>query len=601
MSDYRAPVAEMRFLIEDIAGLTEIRQWPGCEEATEDVVAAILDEAAKFAGEVLAPLNRVGDKHGCRLDGDAVITPPGWKEAYQQFCAAGWGGLTAPSDYGGQGLPESLGVAVEEMWNAANMSFALGPMLTTGAVDALLTAASPEIKSLYLPKMISGQWTGTMNLTEPQAGSDLALIRTRAEPQADGSYRLFGQKIFITYGEHDLAENIIHLVLARLPDAPPGVKGISLFVVPKFLVNADGSLGARNDVRCVSLEHKLGIHASPTCVMAYGDAGGAVGYLVGEPNAGLKYMFIMMNAARHAVGVQGVAIAERAFQQALAYARERKQGRDLASGEGPVTIDRHPDVQRMLLTIKARTEACRALAYYASGLFDRAYHHPAAAEREQALMMGELLIPLVKGGATEMSLQATSLAVQVHGGMGYVEETGVAQHFRDARITTIYEGTTGIQANDLVGRKLMRDQGATLKRLLGMVEATCKELAASHDAVLGAIGERLSQALSAWGKASLWLGENAKSNTLGTFAAAVPFLELSSLVAGGWLLARAAQIAQRRLADETDQARFYQAKIATARFYADHLLPQAQALATSIQTLDAATLSAYREAFSAYD
>ncbi|MEW5782002.1 MAG: acyl-CoA dehydrogenase C-terminal domain-containing protein [Pseudomonadota bacterium] len=601
MSDYRAPVEEMRFLIEEIAGLSEIRQWPGCEEASEDVVTAILDEAAKFAGGVLAPLNRVGDKTGCRLEGDTVITPPGWQEAYRQFCAAGWGALTAPAEYGGQNLPQSLGVAVEEMWNAANMSFALGPMLTTGAVDALLTAGTPEIKSLYLPKMIAGEWTGTMNLTEPQAGSDLALIRTRAEPQPDGTYRLFGQKIFITYGEHDLTENIIHLVLARLPDAPPGVKGISLFVVPKFLVNADGSLGARNDVRCVSIEHKLGIHASPTCVMAYGDAGGAVGYLVGEPNAGLKYMFIMMNAARHAVGVQGVAIAERAFQQALAYARERKQGRDLASGEGPVTIDRHPDVQRMLLTIKTRIEASRALAYYASGLFDRAYHHPDAKERELALLMGELFIPLVKGGATEMSIEATSLAVQVHGGMGYVEETGAAQHFRDARITTIYEGTTGIQANDLIGRKLMRDQGATLMRLLGMVEATCKELAASGDADLAPMGARLAKALAAWGEAARWIGENLKSNTLGVFAGAVPFLELSSLVAGGWLLAKSAQIAKRRLAEGVGNARFYQSKIASARFYADHLLPRAHALSASIRSFDAEALSAYAPALSAYD
>lgn len=601
MSDYRAPVEEMRFLIEEIAGLSEIRQLPGCEEASEDVAAAILDEAAKFAGEVLSPLNRIGDKTGCRLEGDVVTTPPGWKEAYRQFCEAGWGGITAPAEFGGQGLPKALGVAVEEMWNAANMAFALGPMLTTGAVDALLTAGTPEIQALYLPKMISGEWTGTMNLTEPQAGSDLALIRTRAEPQADGSYRLYGQKIFITYGEHDLSENIIHLVLARLPDAPPGVKGISLFVVPKFLVKPDGSPGERNDVHCVSIEHKLGIHASPTCVMAYGDNGGAVGYLVGEPNSGLKYMFIMMNAARHAVGLQGVAIAERAYQQALAYARERKQGRDLASGEGPVSIDRHPDVQRMLLTIKARTEAARALAYYAAGQFDRAHHHPDAAEREAALMLGELLIPLVKGGATEMSIEATSLAVQVHGGMGYVEETGAAQHFRDARITTIYEGTTAIQANDLIGRKLMRDQGATLKRLLGMVEATCKELAASGDAELAAIGARLTKALAAWGEAARWVGENLKPNTLGVFAGSVPFLELSSRVAGGWLLAKAAQIAKRRLAEGVGNARFYQAKIASARFYADHQLPQAKALAVSIQTLDAANLTAYGPVLSAYD
>lgn len=596
MSDYRAPVEEMRFLIEEIAGLNEIRQLPGYEEASEDVVTAILAEAAKFAGEVLAPLNRIGDKVGCRLEGDTVITPAGWKEAYRRFCEAGWGAITAPSEYGGQGLPEALAVALEEMWHSANMAFALCPMLTSSAVDALLIAGSPQIKSLYLPKMIAGEWTGTMNLTEPQAGSDLAQIRTRAEPQPDGAYRLFGQKIFITYGEHDLTENIIHLVLARLPDAPPGVKGISLFVVPKFLVNADGSLGARNDVRCVSIEHKLGIHASPTCVMAYGDAGGAVGYLVGEANAGLKYMFIMMNAARHAVGVQGVAIAERAFQQAFAYARERKQGRDLATGEGPVSIERHPDVQRMLLAIKARTAAARALAYYAAGLFDRAHHHPDAAAREAALLLGELLIPLVKGGATEMSVEATSLALQVHGGMGYVEETGVAQHFRDARITPIYEGTTAIQANDLVGRKFARDQGATLRRLLGMIEATCQELAASGDPELAALGFRLTHARSAWQEAAQWLAENLKENPQGAYAGSVPFLELSSRVAGGWLLAKAAQAAKRRLAEEAADTRFYRGRIALARFYADQVLPGARALAAAIRAADRANWSAYGEA-----
>ncbi|MCX7897769.1 MAG: acyl-CoA dehydrogenase [Rhodocyclaceae bacterium] len=596
MGDYQAPLREMRFLIEEIAGLREIRALSGCEEASEDVVAAILEEAAKFAREVLAPLNRVGDQTGCRLENGAVITPPGWQDAYRRFCESGWGGITAPVEYGGQGLPKALGVAVEEMWNAANMAFALCPMLTASAIDALRVAAAPEIQARYLPKMIAGTWTGTMNLTEPQAGSDLALIRTRAEPQSDGSYRIFGQKIFITYGEHDLAENIIHLVLARLPDAPPGVKGISLFLVPKFLVADDGSLGPKNDVRCVALEHKLGIHGSPTCTMAYGDAGGAVGYLLGEPHAGLKYMFIMMNAARHAVGVQGVAVAERAYQQALAYARERRQGRDLLSGEGPVPIVRHPDVQRMLMRIKSRTEAARALAYYASGLLDRARHHVDAAEREAALSLAELLIPLVKGGATEMSLEATSLALQVHGGMGYVEETGAAQHFRDARITTIYEGTTAIQANDLVGRKLMRDEGAMLLRLIGMIESTCRELGASTDANLAAIGAGLGQALGALRTASQWLRENWRNNPVVTFAGAVPFLELSSRVVGGWLLARAAQAAKRGHEESVEASHFHRAKIASARFYAEHVLPEAQALANAIVQAEAGSWMAYQEA-----
>ena len=604
MSDYIAPIKDMRFVMDELAGLPEIAKLPGYEEATSDVADAILEEAAKFTGEVLAPLNRVGDKAGCQLTPQGVTTPAGWKDAYQAFCEAGWNGITMPAEFGGQGLPEVLGVAVMEMIQSSNMSFSLGPLLTTGAVSALLTCASDELKAIFLGKMVAGEWTGTMNLTEPQAGSDLALIRSRAEPQPDGTYRVFGQKIFITYGDHDMTENIVHLVLARLPDAPAGVKGISMFLVPKFLVNADGSgvtLGARNDAVCVSLEHKLGIHASPTCVMAYGDegtfGGGAVGYLLGEPNRGLEYMFIMMNEARQSVGLQGVAIAERAYQQALAYARERKQGRDAVSGESLVTIDRHPDIRRMLMLMKSRIEACRAVAYYTSGLLDRAHCGGDAEERQRSLYLAEFMIPIVKGGSTEMSIEVTSLGIQVHGGMGFIEETGAAQHWRDSRITTIYEGTTGIQANDLLFRKLMRDQGATAKVVFGEVAATAQALGTSLRPELQAMGKRLGAALQAWTGATEWLAANGKSNLAGVLAAAVPYLHLASIVCGGWLMGRAALAAAGHLdRGDGDQA-FFRAKIATARFYADQLLPQAQAYAETVKAGDAAIAGMGSELF----
>jgi acyl-CoA dehydrogenase len=588
MSDYRAPLKEMRFVMDELAGLPEISQLPGFEDATPDMADAILEEAAKFASEVLAPLNQVGDKAGCTLTPQGVTTPTGWKEAYQSFCAAGWNGIVLPPAFGGQGLPDVLGVAVKEMVCSANLSFSLGPLLTTGAVEALLTCASDELKAIYLEKMVTGEWTGTMNLTEPQAGSDLAQIRSRAEPQADGSYRIFGQKIFITYGDHDMTDNIVHLVLARLPDAPPGVKGISMFLVPKFLVNADGSLGARNDALCVSLEHKLGIHASPTCVMAYGDQGGAVGYLLGQPNLGLEYMFIMMNEARLGVGLQGVALGERAYQQALAFARERKQGRDALTGEKLVTIDRHPDIRRMLMTIKSRVEACRALAYLASGLLDRVHASTDPEEKKRNLYLAEFMIPIVKGGSTEMSIDVTSLGIQIHGGMGYIEETGAAQHWRDARITTIYEGTTGIQANDLLFRKLMRDQGATAKVVFGEVHATVKTLAASSRPELQAIAKRLGGALQAWTGASEWLAANVKTGLSGVLAAAVPYLHLAVTVCGGWQMGRAALAAAAHLDKEEGDLAFFRAKIATAYFYADHVLPQAAAYAESVKAGDAA-------------
>ena len=588
MSDYRAPVKDMRFVMDELAGFKELSQIAGFEDATPDLADAVLDEAAKFAGEVLAPLNRIGDQQGCKLTASGVTTPTGWKEAYKAFCEAGWNGISSPADFGGQGLPDTLGIAVKEMVCSANLSFSLGPLLTTGAVEALLTCASDELKAIYLEKMITGQWTGTMNLTEPQAGSDLALMRSRAEPQADGSYRVFGQKIFITYGDHDMTDNIVHLVLARLPDAPAGVKGISMFLVPKFLVNADGSLGARNDAHCVSIEHKLGIHASPTCVMAYGDQGGAVGYLLGEANRGLEYMFIMMNEARLGVGLQGIALGERAYQQALGYARERKQGRDAVTGEALVTLDHHPDIRRMLMLMKCRVEACRALTYFTSGLLDRAHALSDPEEKKRNLYLAEFMIPIVKGGGTEMGIEVTSLGIQIYGGMGFIEETGAAQHWRDSRITTIYEGTTGIQANDLLFRKLMRDQGATAKVVFGEVHATAKALAASGKPELQAIAQRLGVALKAWTEATEWLAANAKTGLSGVLTAAVPYLHLAVTVCGGWFMGKAALAAAAYLdKGESDQA-FYRAKIASARFYADQMLPQAAAYGETVRAGDAA-------------
>ncbi len=597
MSDYRAPVKDMRFVMDELAGFKALSQIAGFEEATTDLADAILDEAAKFTGEVLAPLNHSGDKEGCRLTPEGVTTPKGWKEAYVQYREAGWNGITSPNEFGGQGLPETLGTAVKEMLCSANMAFSLGPLLTTGAVEALLTCASDELKSVYLEKMISGEWTGTMNLTEPQAGSDLALIRSRAEPQADGSYKVFGQKIFITYGDHDMTDNIVHLVLARLPDAPAGVKGISMFLVPKFMVNGDGSLGARNDAWCVSIEHKLGIHASPTCIMAYGDKGGAVGYLLGEANRGLEYMFIMMNEARLGVGLQGIALGERAYQQALAYARDRQQGRDALTGEALVSIDKHPDIRRMLMLMKCRVEACRAMAYYTSGLLDRAHGAADGDERKRNLFLAEFMIPIVKGGGTEMGIDVTSLGLQIHGGMGYIEETGAAQHWRDARITTIYEGTTGIQANDLVFRKLMRDQGATARVVFGEVHTTAKALGASGQPELRAMGQQLGAALKAWSSATEWLAANAKTGLGGVLTAAVPYLHLAVTVSGGWFMGKAALAAAGYLESGEGDQQFYRNKIATARFYADQLLPQAAACAETVMAGDGAIAGSGDELF----
>jgi alkylation response protein AidB-like acyl-CoA dehydrogenase len=591
--NYIAPLQDMKFVLEELAGLDEITQLPGCEEATEDVVVAILEEAGKFAGGVLAPLNRVGDREGTQWADKDVVMPAGFGAAYQQFIENGWHGLGHDPKFGGQGLPRVVSAAVREMWKSANHAFALCPMLTDGAIEALELCGSPEQKALYLPKMVAGEWTGTMNITEPQAGSDLAAIRARAEPQADGSYKVIGQKIFITYGEHDLAANIIHLVLARLPDAPPGVKGISLFVVPKFLVNADGTgvtLGARNDAYCVSIEHKLGIHASPTCVMNFGDNDGASGELVGKPNEGLKYMFIMMNAARYAVGLEGLGNAEAAYQHALAYAKERVQSRAIEGSADSVAIVQHPDVRRMLMLMKAQTEAMRALAYVVAAAQDKASHHADAAERKMHLAFVDLMTPVVKGWLTETANRIAYLGVQVHGGMGFIEETGAAQFMRDARITTIYEGTTGIQANDLIGRKIAREGGATLKTVIVQMRATQAELAASSNADCQTITVAFKEGIDAVTAAGDYIVAQYGTNVREVAAGAVPFLQLMGIVAGGWQMARAALIAQAKLgAGET--APFYAAKLKTARFYADHVLVEAPGLARQIVAGGASVLA----------
>jgi alkylation response protein AidB-like acyl-CoA dehydrogenase len=575
----------MQFVMHELAGQNEIAGLPGYDEASPETVAAILEEAGKFATGVLDPLNPIGDREGVRLREDgSVSTPAGFKDAYRQFCELGWNGLAKNSEYGGQGMPRLVAAAVDEMWNASNMAFELCPMLTAGAIEAIELNGSDALKDTYLPKMVSGEWTGTMNLTEPQAGSDLASIRTRAVPQGDGRYKLYGSKIFITYGEQDYTDNIVHLVLARTPDAPSGTRGISLFVVPKILVNPDGSLGARNDVRCVSLEHKLGIHASPTGVLAFGDRDGAIGDVVGEENRGLEYMFVMMNAARFGVGMQGVGIADRAYQRAVTYARERVQGRHVGAAKDTAAsgIIGHPDVRRMLMTMRANIEAARALGYVTAAALDRAHRHPDAATRQRELAFAELMIPIVKGWSTEMAQRVTSLGVQVHGGMGFIEETGAAQYERDARITTIYEGTTGIQANDLIGRKIARDGGRALTAAIRDMRATERALTASEHGDLAAIGTRLRVGIDALEEAGRFAVNRFGDDPRAVLAGAVPFLELGGIVCGGTQLGRAALIAANKLAAEDSDAGFLQAKIATARHFADHGLTQAAGLCDTV-------------------
>ena len=579
---YKAPLNDMLFGIKHLANIDQIAQIPGFEDAGFDTAQAVLEECAKFSEGVLSPLNWEGDKNPSTWKNGVVTTTPGFKEAFKQYAEGGWQGLQHPSDFGGQNLPKTIGAACGEMTNSANMSFALCPMLTDGAIEALLTAGSDALNAVYLEKMISGQWTGTMNLTEPQAGSDLAAVRSRAEPQADGSYKVFGTKIYITYGEHDMAENIVHLVLARASGAPEGVKGISLFVVPKFMVNANGTLGARNDVHCVSIEHKLGIKASPTAVLQFGDHGGAAGYLVGEENRGLEYMFIMMNSARYAVGVQGIAIAERAYQKAVTFAKDRVQSRPVdGSIKASAPIIHHPDVKRMLMTMRAYTEGCRAMASVAAAAYDASHHHPDADVRKQNLAFYEFMVPLVKGYSTEMSQEVTSLGVQVHGGMGFIEETGAAQYYRDSKILTIYEGTTAIQANDLIGRKTARDGGQTAKGIAGQIEATEAELIKNGSADALAVAKRLKAARQAFVDVVEFVAANTKASPNAVFSGSVPYLMLAGNVVAGWQMARSLLVAQEQLAQGVDVG-FMQAKIVTARFYADHLLTKAPGMRDSI-------------------
>lgn len=577
---YTAPIKDMLFVMKELAGLDEIATLPGFEDANFDTAQAVLDESAKLCGEVLAPLNVEGDRNPSSWKDGVVTATPGFKDAFRQFGEGGWQGLQHPVEYEGQGLPKLIATPCIEMLNASNLSFALCPLLTDGAIEALLTAGTEAQKQTYVPKLISGEWTGTMNLTEPQAGSDLALVRTRAEPQGDGSFKVFGTKIFITWGEHDMAKNIAHLVLARTPNAPEGVKGISLFIVPKFLVNEDGSLGERNDVHCVSIEHKLGIKASPTAVLQFGDHGGAIGHLIGEENRGLEYMFIMMNAARFAVGMQGVGVSDRAYQKAVAYAKDRVQSRPVdGSAKQSVAIIQHPDVRRMLATMRGLTEASRALAYVAAGHCDIAHRHPDETARAEHQAIYEFLVPIVKGWSTELSIDVTSLGVQVHGGMGFIEETGAAQYYRDARILPIYEGTTAIQANDLIGRKTLRDGGKVAKSLLADVAQTVEALGAQQGPAFDSMKKYLTQGHDALSSAVDYVLANTKGDPNAVFAGSVPYLKLAGVVLGGWQMARALLAATKKRDEDPS---FYGAKIATAQFYAEHVLPLASAFEASI-------------------
>ena len=586
---YAAPIADMRFATR-LAGFDEVARLPGGEELSESLLDSIFEQGGRFATGVLAPLNRVGDRQGSRLENGVVRTPDGWADAYRAFVAAGWNAVPFDHEHGGQGLPWMVAMALQEMWHSASMAFALCPMLTQAAVEAISHHGSDALKQRFLPKMISGEWTGTMNLTESQAGSDLAAVRARAVRDGD-RYRISGQKIFITYGDHELSENIIHLVLARLPDAPPGVKGISLFVVPKYLVTDDGTPGPRNDLRCVSLEEKMGIHASPTAVLSYGDHDGAIGFLVGEENKGLPCMFTTMNNARLSVGLEGIGVAERALQKAASFARERVQGREPVNGETkPVAIVRHPDVRRMLLTMRALTEASRALAYFAAARLDIARRHPDPKARRAAQAIADLLVPVVKGWGTEVGSETASLGVQVHGGMGYIEETGAAQFMRDAKIAEIYEGTNGIQANDLIGRKLTRDGGATAKSFIASMREVDRELASAGNE-LAPLRKALGEGLGALEAATDWILAAANDDPRDAAAGAMSYLRLWGTVAGGWLMARAALAAKADLAAGMGDPGFLRAKILTARFYGEQILPRAAGLKAAA-TAGAATLMA---------
>ncbi len=572
MSDYHAPIRDMQFVIREIANLDLIAKLPGFEDATADLVEAVLEQAGVLAHEVFAPLNHPGDECGTRIENGAVVSPPGYVEAYRQFIENGWQGIGKSTEIDGQGMPFLVHSAVAEMWYASNMAFALCPLLTSGAIEAIDVHANADLKHLYLPKMVSGEWSGTMNLTEPQAGTDLAAIKTRAERDGE-HYRIRGQKIFITWGEHDMTDNIVHLVLARLPDAPEGVKGISLFLVPKYLANEDGSPGERNDLKVVSLESKMGIHSSPTCVMSYGDKVGATGYLLGEEHKGLACMFTMMNNARLEVGMQGVAISERAYQQALGFARERVQG--IARGHTKCsTIIHHPDVRRMLMQMRALSEAGRAIAYYASAQTDLAHHAVSAGDRTVHQRRVDLIIPVVKGWCTEMAQEVAYLGVQVHGGMGFIEETGAAQYMRDARILTIYEGTTGIQALDLMGRKILRDKGQAMLELIGELNTFARELSTGMDD-FATIGRRFAAAFAALEDATRWYLKNAADDPDLGGAVGVDFMMLTGNVVCAWLMGRAALAAQKHI-DAGNSDPFYPHKIKTALFFAERILPRSE-------------------------
>ena len=576
MSEYSPPLDDMKFALKEVVDVESLSELPAFNEVGLEALDSLLDEASRFFNEVISPTNRTGDLEGSVLKNDgSVSTPTGFREAYAQYVDAGWGAISFDPEYGGGGFPWLVGIAITEMLTAANMALSLNPMLTQGSIHALSAHGSQEQKLAWLPKLITGEWAGTMNLTEPQAGSDVGALTTKAEVQDDGTYKITGQKIYITWGEHDLTENIIHLVLARTPDAPPGTKGISLFIVPKFIVNDDGSIGQENDIKCLSIEHKLGIHASPTCVLQFGDNGGATGYIVGEENSGMRYMFTMMNQARLAVGLEGLAVADRAYQQALDYALERMQGRraDTPKGESVPIID-HPDVRRMLMTMKAYIEAMRCMIYLNAKSIDIAHHHPDQDERTRGSELTDLLTPLSKSWCTDLGNELTSLGIQIHGGMGFVEETGAAQHYRDIRIAGIYEGTNGIQAIDLVGRKLSMRKGDVVRELLLEINETASEL---HSADLEGIGRPLEDAVQDMQAATEWLIENGGASTDDGLAGATPYLRMFGTTVGGWLLAKSALQAKKQI-DEGNDSAFLHAKIETATFFAEQLLPQVSGL-----------------------